>query len=188
MKDRTNSWKTHLEARIGGAWYSIPALGKCPASAPLGAGGCSWRLLERPLAFNASCVHGRLRAAVEAFGGGGFAARCSVAERRDVGSDCYTEALFDTILGNGTGRPAMPLARLVSVWQSAFAAGGCPPEPAPPQPTAALRGAAAASIAVTYPHVNVAPSASTVERFAASQLRDCTPLHAPTLCPLFHSV
>ena len=128
MKDRTNSWKKHLETRIGGAWYSIPALGECPTSAPLGAGGCSWRLLERPLAFNASCVHGRLRAAVEAYGGSGFAARCSVAERRDVGSDCYTEALFDTILGNGTGRPAMPLARLVSVWQSAFAAGGCPPE------------------------------------------------------------
>ena len=91
MKDRTNSWKTHVEAMIGGAWYSIPALGQCPASAPLGAGGCSWRLLERPLAFNASCVHGRLRAAVEAFGGGGFAARCSVAERRDAGSDAGSQ-------------------------------------------------------------------------------------------------
>eukprot|EP01050_Picozoa_sp_SAG11_P031115 SAG11_NODE_9513_length_905_cov_1.284119_1_plen_207_part_01 len=128
VKGRTNSWKEHLEAMIGGAWYSIPTLGQCPASAPLGSAGCSWRLLERPLAFNASCVHSRLRAAVEAFGGSGFAARCSLAERRDVGSDCYTEALFDTILGNGTGGPAMPLARLVSVWEAAFAASGCPPE------------------------------------------------------------
>ena len=47
------------------------------------------------------------RYAAKSPAGGCFYERCSAAERADYGSDCYTECLFDVLLGNETAAPAM---------------------------------------------------------------------------------
>ena len=73
-----------------------------------------------------------MRAAIEAYAaespsGGCFHERCSSSERADFGSDCYTECLFDVVLGNETSAPAMTKDQLMTPWEAAFAPDtGCP--------------------------------------------------------------
>jgi len=132
--DRTTQWKVHVAVITGGSWYSIPAEGECNGTdTPTTPSGCSWRLRTAPRIFNATCVNDRLRAAIEAYaassaGGGCFQQRCTVSERTDFGSDCYTECLFDVILGNETAAPPMTKQQLMAPWEAAFApgTGGCP--------------------------------------------------------------
>eukprot|EP01043_Picozoa_sp_COSAG02_P048715 COSAG02_NODE_4815_length_4944_cov_12.040867_5_plen_347_part_00 len=134
IMERTEQWKVHVAVTTGGSWYSIPACSECkgsqvPSTLPT---GCTWRLRAPPRVFNATCVNDRLRAAVEAYAarssaGGCFDQRCSAEERADFGSDCYTECLFDVLLGNETEAPAMTKEQLMVPWEAAFApTTGCP--------------------------------------------------------------
>ena len=134
-----------LSRLMGGEWYSTPAAGQCaPGAAPGDSSRCAWRTAATQRAVNASCVYGRIFAAVEAHAGGACFSGC--AQPKNVTTDCYIDCFYSTLFGGaqeGAARGARssasshvatsptPMSKdeLVAVWQQAFdneAQGGCP--------------------------------------------------------------
>lgn len=111
---------------LGGYWLSTPITAECPAGAPLGTGGCAWRVREATYR-NASCVDGHLDVAVEAYGARCFE-RCSRPLNRT--SSCYLDCYKNALLGDDAlNLTAMPHAIIVKHWKAGFdaeSAGGCP--------------------------------------------------------------
>ena len=69
-----------------GHWFSTPQRGQCPEGAPLGTGGCTWRMVETVKYANASCIDGKIDQYVETRGAPCFA-RCAKPLNRT--SECY---------------------------------------------------------------------------------------------------
>ena len=105
----------------GGEWYSHPAAGECAAGKPLGHNNCTWRMVQRQAAINASCMYERIDSAVVATGPSCFHA-CP--QPNNVTSDCYLKCYYETTKAMSHDQLAVP-------WIKAFATqdlakGGCP--------------------------------------------------------------
>jgi len=113
---------------LGGYWYSTPAAGECAPGAPLGADGCTWREVASTYK-NASCVDGKVDAAVEVYGRSCFN-RCSLPLNRT--SDCYLDCYHSVIQGDAARNiTKMPDAHVIEPWVRATREedpkkGGCP--------------------------------------------------------------
>jgi hypothetical protein len=115
---------------LGGYWYSTPALGECKGAARPGDGsGCTWRLVAAEKYANATCVNGKVDAAVEAYNRACFA-KCPGGAANST-SGCYLTCYDQAI--NGGGSPAvkkMPTEQVTGPWVTALAVddpaeGGC---------------------------------------------------------------
>lgn len=108
---------------LGGSWYSTPLTAECAAGQPLGAGGCSWRVVEATYR-NASCVDSLVDRAVERRG-----AVCLGACKQPLNrtGDCYLDCYKNTLLGDAVyNLSAMGREEIVAPWEGGFAPGGCP--------------------------------------------------------------
>mmetsp|Transcript_19042 Transcript_19042/g.56824 ORF Transcript_19042/g.56824 Transcript_19042/m.56824 type:complete len:254 (+) Transcript_19042:686-1447(+) len=108
---------------LGGFWFSTPQQGMCADGAPLGTGGCTWRVVEATYR-NASCVDKRVDAAIEDYG-----SRCfeTCAKPLNRTGDCYLACYKNALLGDASyNLSAVPHAQLISHWEAGFEEGGCP--------------------------------------------------------------
>ena len=101
----------------GGEWYSLPHQGMCAPGGGVGDGsGCSWSVVGKPHAVNASCVYDCIDAHVEAANATGFAP-CPKNAGGGGGlnrtSDCYSECYSHTT-------DQMSPTDLTAPWKSAF--------------------------------------------------------------------
>jgi len=115
------SWGT--AGSLGGFWFSTPISAECAAGAPLGTDGCAWRVVASTYR-NASCVDGRVDAAVEVYGKACFE---SCAQPLNHTSSCYLRCYKNTLLGDpALNLTAMPHEKIVAPWKGGFDVGGCP--------------------------------------------------------------
>eukprot|EP00658_Telonema_sp_P-2_P065493 TRINITY_DN54720_c0_g1_i1.p1 TRINITY_DN54720_c0_g1~~TRINITY_DN54720_c0_g1_i1.p1 ORF type:complete len:355 (-),score=39.63 TRINITY_DN54720_c0_g1_i1:253-1317(-) len=109
----------------GGIWFSHPSAGECAPGEPLGSQGCTWRVIRRKRAINASCMYNRIDTVVEDSSRSCFQA-CP--QPKNSTSDCYLACYANAV-------SAMPTERLVAPWYEAFVQphhGGCPEVPLRP--------------------------------------------------------
>ena len=116
-------WISKLSSVVDGLWYSTPAMGRCPDGAALGTAGCSWRLVAKEKAVNASCVQQRIYSKVEKENRDCFrlcpGGAVSPPDRRDkCVVHCFQQATLK-----------YKAADLLAPWNEAFAddGTGCPP-------------------------------------------------------------
>jgi hypothetical protein len=120
-------------------WYSTTEQAQCKGSAPLGTGGCSWRLVETRKYANATCVDSKADSAVEKHG-----SRCfdKCPQPLNHTTDCYLDCYRNTLMGDASQNiTAIKPEAIIEPWKKALAeddpdAGGCPP--VKPSPGAAL--------------------------------------------------
>jgi hypothetical protein len=106
---------------VGGYWYSHPAAGECARGKRVGDDGCTWRIVERAKAINASCMYRTIDAAVEALAPNCFGA-CPEPSNRT--STCYLQC-FSNVTRTAD------VAALRKPWVDAMS-GACPELLLPP--------------------------------------------------------
>lgn len=141
MCDRNATWHQDtpmwrkveaLGQLLNGSWFSTRAEGQCRAPTDRVGVDCWWRARAQLRNVNASCVGGRVIAAVKRHGAACFA-RCG-ADAHNSTSACYIHCLFDTLVGG-----SMSKQQIVYPFEQAFnsadpADSGCPEVPPCPPP------------------------------------------------------
>ena len=103
------------------SWFNTPSGGQCVGTQRVGdASGCTWRAAGGgpSKVVPAAAVDDAVASAVMAYSPQRFAACGAQAHNRS--SWCWTTAFFDTITGNHTELPRMPLGSIAAAWKTAF--------------------------------------------------------------------